>query len=124
MGGRARKRESKRKLMNGGRMPEVLKSNGSIELTGKSADALAGFCAIALDETGKPANPTIVANAALRKGLKANASYLKTTTRNGLADVERALRASGAGADVIFRAQDLCFEKMAKLDAYILSVEK
>ena len=104
--------------------PEVLKSNGAIELTGKSADALAGFCAIAIDETGKPANPAIVANAALRKGLKANASYLKTTTRNGLADVERALRTSGAGADVIFRAQDLCFEKMAKLDAYILSVEK
>ena len=104
-------------------MAEVIKSNGSVELTGKSADALAGFCAIALDETGKPANPAIVANAALRKGLKANASYLKTMTRNGLADTLRKLRVNGAGEEILARAQDLCFEKMDRLDAYIKSVE-
>jgi len=123
MSGRARKRESKRKLMNGGRMSEVIKSNGSVELTGKSASALHEYCDIALDETGKPANPAIVANLALRKGLKANASYLKTMTRNGLADTLRKLRVNGAGEEILARAQDLCFEKMDRLDAYIKSVE-
>jgi len=98
-------------------MAEVIKSNGSLELTGKSSELLKAYLAAAEKQDGRAPDSMIFANQSLQNGVRAKARAVAFHLRTTLGTKQIEEQARGGDDASLGRLTKFYAEQIKTFDA-------